>query len=152
MPNPNGYRSEMRVAIATLGCKVNQVDTAHLEAAFSADGYQVVTWPGPADVVVVNTCTVTALADRQSRQMVKRGRRANPDALVIVTGCAPLSGGGTVDAFAEADLAGNLIPFCAFRQIEVARFAKNPGYGRSPFLQELQDFPLGVDHCFRFRS
>ncbi len=94
----------MRVAFATLGCKVNQVDTAHLEAAFSAAGYQVVPWPGPADVVVVNTCTVTALADRQSRQMVKRGRRANPDALVIVTGCAPLSGGGMVDAFAEADL------------------------------------------------
>jgi threonylcarbamoyladenosine tRNA methylthiotransferase MtaB len=94
----------MRVTFATLGCKVNQVDTAHLEASFAARQYEVVRWPGPADVCVINTCTVTAVADRQSRQMVKRARRANPEALVIVTGCGPLSGGGMEDAFAEADL------------------------------------------------
>ena len=93
-----------RICFATLGCKVNQVDTAYLGDLFAAAGYEVVPWPGPADVVVVNTCTVTATADRQSRQRVNRARRENPDAVVVVTGCAPLSGGGRPDAFAVADL------------------------------------------------
>ena len=93
-----------RIAFATLGCKINQVDTAHLEKDFAAAGYQIVDWPGPAEVYVVNTCTVTARADRQSRQMVYRARRANPDALVVVTGCGPISGGGKTDAYPDADL------------------------------------------------
>jgi len=94
----------MRVTFVTLGCKVNQVDTAHLEAAFGREHFEIVSWPGPADICIINTCTVTSVADRQSRQMVKRARRANPASLVIVTGCAPLSGGGADNAFAEADL------------------------------------------------
>jgi len=92
------------VCFATLGCKVNQVDTAHLEELFRRAGYDVVAWPGPADVCVVNTCTVTARADRQSRQAATRARRLNPEGLVVVTGCAPMSGGGRSTAFADADL------------------------------------------------
>lgn len=92
------------VCFATLGCKVNQVDTADLEERFRRAGYEVVAWPGPADVCVVNTCTVTARADRQSRQEVRRSRRRNPQSVVVVTGCAPMSGGGRQAAFSEADL------------------------------------------------
>ncbi|HPQ67824.1 MAG TPA: tRNA (N(6)-L-threonylcarbamoyladenosine(37)-C(2))-methylthiotransferase MtaB [bacterium] len=93
-----------RATFATLGCKVNQVDSAYLEQAFVAAGYEIVAWPGPAEVCVINTCTVTARAERGSRQMVNRARRSNPDALVVVTGCSPVSGGGKADAFAAADL------------------------------------------------
>jgi threonylcarbamoyladenosine tRNA methylthiotransferase MtaB len=98
-----------RVCITTLGCKVNQVDSAYLVGMFVQQGFEVVDWPGPAEVCVVNTCTVTATADRQSRQMVNRARRANPTGLVVVTGCGPISGGGGADAFSAADLiTGNL--------------------------------------------
>lgn len=97
------------ICFATLGCKVNQVDSASLTDAFAAAGYRLVAWPGPADVSVVNTCTVTARADRQSRQLVKRARRVNPEALVVVTGCSPMTAAQPDAAFAEADLiTGNL--------------------------------------------
>ncbi|HPM78976.1 MAG TPA: tRNA (N(6)-L-threonylcarbamoyladenosine(37)-C(2))-methylthiotransferase MtaB, partial [bacterium] len=89
-----------RATFATLGCKVNQVDSAYLEQAFAAAGYEIVAWPGPAEVCVINTCTVTARAERSSRQMVNRARRNNPAALVVVTGCSPVSGGGKADAYA----------------------------------------------------
>jgi len=93
-----------RATFATLGCKVNQVDSAYLEQAFAAAGYEIVAWPGPGEVCVINTCTVTARAERGSRQMVNRARRNNPAALVVVTGCSPVSGGGKADAYAQADL------------------------------------------------
>jgi threonylcarbamoyladenosine tRNA methylthiotransferase MtaB len=95
------------ICFATLGCKTNQVDAAWLAETFAADGWRIVAWPGPADFCVVNTCAVTARADRQSRQMVGRARRLNPQAKVVALGCSPMIGGG--EAFAEADLvAGNL--------------------------------------------
>ncbi|NLH48769.1 MAG: tRNA (N(6)-L-threonylcarbamoyladenosine(37)-C(2))-methylthiotransferase MtaB [Myxococcales bacterium] len=97
------------ICFATLGCKVNQVDTAYLTDAFAAAGYDLVAWPGPADVCIVNTCSVTARADRQSRQLVKRARRSNPASLVVVTGCSPMTADHPETAFAEADLVtGNL--------------------------------------------
>jgi threonylcarbamoyladenosine tRNA methylthiotransferase MtaB len=97
------------VCFATLGCKVNQVDSAYLAEVFAQAGHDVVAWPGPADVCVINTCAVTARAERQSRQMARQARRANPRSFVVVTGCSPMIGGGRAEAYAEADLVtGNL--------------------------------------------
>jgi len=76
----------VRVAFATLGCKVNRADTSAIRDGLPA-GVEVVAFEQPADVYVINTCTVTAAADRQSRQLVHRAHRANPSAAVIVTGC-----------------------------------------------------------------
>ena len=76
-----------RVAFATLGCKVNQSETDLLARQFAAAGYSCVPFDGPADVYVVNTCTVTHVADKKSRQILGQARRANPDALVVATGC-----------------------------------------------------------------
>ncbi len=76
----------LRVAFATLGCKVNQYDTATMETALAADCEVVPFAPG-ADVYVVNSCTVTDRADAESRQLARRARRLNPAARVIVTGC-----------------------------------------------------------------
>lgn len=79
--------SDKRVAFTTLGCKVNQYESAALEELFRRRGYRVVDFEQPADVYVINTCTVTHLGDRKSRQLIRRAARANPEAVVAVTGC-----------------------------------------------------------------
>ena len=76
-----------RVALATLGCRLNQVDTQQIQAGLEARGFVTVPVDGPADVVVVNTCTVTARAELSDRQAIRRARRANPEARLVVTGC-----------------------------------------------------------------
>lgn len=77
----------MRVAITTLGCKVNHYDSAALETRLRADGHEVVAATEAADVFVVNSCSVTDRADAESRQLARRARRNHPDARVVVTGC-----------------------------------------------------------------
>lgn len=76
-----------RVAFHTLGCKLNFAETNTLQRAFEERAFVVVPFGEAADVAVVNTCTVTAEADRKCRQMIRRALRANPDAFVVVTGC-----------------------------------------------------------------
>jgi threonylcarbamoyladenosine tRNA methylthiotransferase MtaB len=75
------------IAFATLGCRLNQVDTQEMQARLEARGFQTVPFETPADVVVVNSCTVTARADFSDRQMVRRAGREHPGARVVVTGC-----------------------------------------------------------------
>lgn len=76
-----------KIAFHTLGCKVNQAETEQMIEEFTARGYQVVNFGDPADVYIINTCTVTHISDRKSRAMLRRAVRANPDALVVATGC-----------------------------------------------------------------
>lgn len=75
------------IAITTLGCKVNQFESASFITGFTDTGCTMVPFSGPADIYVINTCAVTARAGQQSRQMVRRAMRANPDARIVVTGC-----------------------------------------------------------------
>ncbi len=75
------------VAVATLGCRVNSVESAQILQQFSNQGWKKVAFEQPADLYVINTCTVTGEADRQARQMVRRVIRSNPKAKVVVTGC-----------------------------------------------------------------
>jgi threonylcarbamoyladenosine tRNA methylthiotransferase MtaB len=77
----------MRVAVTTLGCKVNQYDSATIESRLREVGCEVVTFAPGADVYIVNSCTVTDRADAESRQLVRRARRFNASARVIMTGC-----------------------------------------------------------------
>jgi threonylcarbamoyladenosine tRNA methylthiotransferase MtaB len=74
-------------AIATLGCKTNQFESAALEERLLAAGWQVVPFESGAELVIVNTCTVTAATDAQSRNLIRRARRLHPDCRVVVTGC-----------------------------------------------------------------
>ena len=74
-------------AIYTLGCKVNQEEGVALSNVFKEHGWNQVDFETPADVTVINTCTVTHLADRKSRQFIRRASRANPQGLVVATGC-----------------------------------------------------------------
>src|SRR5438445_10756895 len=74
-------------AVATLGCKVNQADSEAISEQMSAAGFAQRDFSEIADVYIVNTCTVTHLGDRSSRQMISQARRRHPDALLVVTGC-----------------------------------------------------------------
>ena len=75
------------VGFATLGCRLNQVESRELRALVEQAGFRAVEDGEPAQVYVVNTCTVTSRADFSDRQAIRRITRANPDALVVVTGC-----------------------------------------------------------------
>ena len=78
---------EKTVAFYTLGCKVNQYETNAMEQQFIKNGYKVVDHHDFADIYVVNTCTVTNIAERKSRQMLRRVKDINKDAILVVCGC-----------------------------------------------------------------
>ena len=75
------------VAICTLGCKVNAYESEAVKEQFIKNGYSVVEFGTSADIYIVNTCTVTHLSDRKSRQMIRRAKHKNPDAVLVVMGC-----------------------------------------------------------------
>jgi threonylcarbamoyladenosine tRNA methylthiotransferase MtaB len=106
------------VAIETHGCKLNQADSSRLGRQFIEAGYRLVSADEPADVHVVNTCTVTHVADRKARQGLRAVRRRNPDATIVATGCyserAPLD----LRAIEEVDLVvGNTGKATLVRQV-----------------------------------
>ena len=79
----------MRVAFYTLGCKVNQYETQALEQLFAGRGHALVPFEGEADVYVVNSCAVTAVSDKKSRQAVRQARKRAPEAVIALCGCYP---------------------------------------------------------------
>ncbi|KAF0221502.1 MAG: MiaB-like tRNA modifying [Geobacteraceae bacterium] len=76
-----------RVAITTLGCKINQFESAAMSENLGNEGFQVVPFEDRADIYVINTCTVTARTDAESRRLIRRALRHNPSAKIVVTGC-----------------------------------------------------------------
>jgi len=77
----------IRVAITTLGCKVNHYESAGIEEKIRSRGFSIVPFRSEADIYIVNTCTVTGKTDYQSRQLIRRAHRTNPEASIFVTGC-----------------------------------------------------------------
>jgi len=77
----------MRVAFYTLGCKLNFAETSTLKRSFSAQGYEPVDFNNKADIYVINSCTVTGKADKKSKEAIKKARKHNPEARIIVVGC-----------------------------------------------------------------
>lgn len=76
-----------KVAFYTLGCKVNQYETESIKNQLLKKGYEEVSFEDKADIYIVNSCTVTSVADRKTRNMLRRAKKINPDGAVIVTGC-----------------------------------------------------------------
>ena len=76
-----------RVALHNLGCKVNAYETEAMQQMLEDNGYEIVPFTEPADVYIINTCTVTNIADRKSRQMLHRAKAKNPNACVVAAGC-----------------------------------------------------------------
>lgn len=75
------------IAFATLGCRVNQYDTDSMRGLFVAKGFTDVPYDERADVYIINTCSVTQMGEKKSRQLIRRAKKHNPDAVVVVTGC-----------------------------------------------------------------
>lgn len=76
-----------KVALHNLGCKVNAYETEAMQEMLEREGYEIVPFQEGADIYIINTCTVTNIADRKSRQMLHRARKMNPDAIVVAAGC-----------------------------------------------------------------
>lgn len=93
----------MRARFISLGCKVNQYETQALEGLFAQHGF-FAEMGGRTDLVVINSCTVTSLADRKTRQMVRKLRRELPDAVLVLTGCMPQTSPEEAAALLEADI------------------------------------------------
>src|SRR6266571_901873 len=96
--------SETTFAVATLGCKVNQADSEAIGEQLSAAGFVQRDFSKVADIYIVNTCTVTHLGDRSSRQMISQARRRHPDAFLVVTGCYAELNPNAVAALPGVDL------------------------------------------------
>lgn len=76
-----------KAAFYTLGCKVNQYETEAMSELFEKAGYEICAFSEKADIYVINTCSVTSMGDRKSRQIIRRAKKTNPDSVIIVTGC-----------------------------------------------------------------
>ncbi|MEG0292205.1 MAG: tRNA (N(6)-L-threonylcarbamoyladenosine(37)-C(2))-methylthiotransferase MtaB [Anaerovoracaceae bacterium] len=94
----------MKVAFHTLGCKVNQYETEAIKENFVKNGYSVVGENDFSDVYVINTCTVTSLADRKSRQYIRKMKKINPESIVVVTGCYAQVNGEEVSEIEGVDI------------------------------------------------
>ena len=138
-----------KVAIQTHGCKLNQADSQVLVRQFQEAGFTMVKSAAQADVVVLNSCTVTANSDSKARQYLRRARRSNPDALVVATGCYAQRAKGDLSAMESVSLVldnqdkPTLVATIA-NKLEVASgsFAENlaaPAPGRSRAMVKIQE-------------
>ncbi len=93
-----------KAAFYTLGCKVNQYETEAISGLFEKEGYEIVGFDEKADVYVINTCTVTNLSDRKSRQMIRRAKHNNEDSIVVVAGCYAQTAPGEVSSIPGVNL------------------------------------------------
>ena len=85
--NSGEDKNMKKVALHNLGCKVNAYETEAMQEMLEKNGYEIVPFKEGADIYIINTCTVTNMADRKSRQMLHRAKKMNPNALVVATGC-----------------------------------------------------------------
>lgn len=93
------------VALHNLGCKVNSYELDAIQQMLQDKGYKIVPFDETADIYIINTCTVTNIADRKSRQMLHRAKKQNPDAVVVAVGCYVQTGRETVEKDEAIDLA-----------------------------------------------
>lgn len=93
-----------KAAFSTLGCKVNQYETECMQQQFEAAGFAIVSDREPADAYVINSCTVTGEGDKKSKQLLRRLRRQNPDAVIALTGCFPQAFPEEAARLTEADI------------------------------------------------
>ena len=129
MPSKQALLDRPTVAIETHGCKLNQADSGLLASDFVRAGFHVVGADEPADVYLVNTCTVTHVADRKARHALRAARRFNPDATIVATGCYAQRAPEALRKLAEVDLvAGNTDKATLVRQVvELWGGALTPG-------------------------
>lgn len=135
---PNSPLSETTFAVATLGCKVNQADSESISEQMHAAGFVQRDFNEIADIYIVNTCTVTHLGDRSSRQLISQARRRHPDALLVVTGCYAEMSPQAVSALPGVDLVvGNSGKDALVEAIETTFEATSDARKHSPTSAEI---------------
>ncbi|MEF9953195.1 MAG: tRNA (N(6)-L-threonylcarbamoyladenosine(37)-C(2))-methylthiotransferase MtaB [Clostridium sp.] len=93
-----------KVALYTLGCRVNQYETESITESFTKKGYEVVDFEGYADVYVINTCTVTNIGDKKSRKMLRKAKKTNPESVVVAAGCYAQVSPDEISSIEEVDV------------------------------------------------
>lgn len=137
-----------RVALHNLGCKVNAYEIEAMQQLLEEAGYEIVPFEPGADIYVINTCTVTNIADRKSRQMLHKAKKMNPEAIVVATGCYVQTGGDKLEKDEAIDLVlGNNQKINIVETL--AEYAENkPGHGSHVIkinqTKEYED--LSIDH------
>lgn len=137
-----------RVALHNLGCKVNAYEIEAMQQLLEEAGYEIVPFEPGADIYVINTCTVTNIADRKSRQMLHKAKKMNPEAIVVATGCYVQTGGDKLEKDEAIDLVlGNNQKINIVEAL--AEYAENkPGHGchviKINQTKEYED--LSIDH------
>lgn len=100
----NTYKNLKKVALHNLGCKVNGYEMEVMQQILIKEGYEIVPFDEKADIYIINTCTVTNIADRKSRQMLHRAKKQNPEAVVVAAGCYVQTGEAVIDKDPDIDL------------------------------------------------
>ncbi|HEX9900818.1 MAG TPA: tRNA (N(6)-L-threonylcarbamoyladenosine(37)-C(2))-methylthiotransferase MtaB, partial [Candidatus Methylomirabilis sp.] len=138
----------MRIAFATVGCRLNQFETDALRGRAQAEAHRIVPFDAPADAYVINTCSITAEADADSRRLVRQAIRRNPSAVVAVTGCYAQAAPQVVSAIPGVDLVlGNgekaelLAHLCGVRKNGGARVLVGDVAGR----RAMDEYGPGID-------
>ena len=137
-----------KVALHNLGCKVNAYEIEAMQQLLEEAGYEIVPFEPGADIYVINTCTVTNIADRKSRQMLHKAKKMNPEAIVVATGCYVQTGGEKLKKDEAIDLVlGNNQKINIVEAL--AEYAENkPGHGSHVIkinqTKEYED--LSIDH------
>lgn len=140
---------QKKAAFLSLGCKVNAYETQAMEKLFAEAGYRLVGFSEQADVYVVNTCTVTNIADRKSRQMLHRAKKTNPDGVVVAVGCYVQAPQSVLPEDAQVDLLiGNSEKSQVVARVEEFLLRKEASTGRlrrqpAPLSKEYE--PLSID-------
>jgi threonylcarbamoyladenosine tRNA methylthiotransferase MtaB len=137
-PSPGGVRPPS-VAFATLGCRLNQVDSHELAARLEERGFRTVALDERADVVVVNTCAVTGRAEVSDRQAIRRAARGHPGARIVVTGCWAQIDAGAVAALREVDAVVGNADKDALPDVVEGLLAPVPAAGARPATVRVSD-------------
>ena len=137
-----------KAALHNLGCKVNAYETEAMQQILEEAGYEIVPFEPGADIYVINTCTVTNIADRKSRQMLHKAKKMNPEAIVVATGCYVQTGGEKLEKDEAIDLVlGNNQKINIVEAL--AEYAENkPGHGSHVIkINQTKEYEeLSIDH------
>ena len=145
LPTPMAKPSKTKIAFTTLGCRVNQYDTQALKEQAEKASFQTVPFEEPADIYVINTCTVTAAADAEGRMLVRRAKGKNPGSFVVVTGCLAQDRPQEVAGLSGVDLVvGNAEKSKLLWRIS-EKYLKADGGARSIELMGARKTPTQID-------
>ena len=131
----------MKIAFHTLGCKVNQYETEAMKEEFSSHGAEIVGEDEVADAYIINTCTVTSVADSKSRKYIRRMKKLSPDSLMVVTGCYAQTAGEELKAMPDVDMViGNNLKSTICDEVIYQLTLRDAGKG---FVKESKVLPFG---------